>query len=61
MRVSHTRDPKHFNYSLTGQALEEVMDAKYLGVLILIQYSAGPFQGIMRNGSNSQSSMRNSQ
>ena len=33
MRVSRTRDPRHFNYSLTGQVLEEVMDAKYLGVL----------------------------
>ena len=32
MRVSRTLDPKLFNYSLTGQVLEEVMDAKYLGV-----------------------------
>ena len=32
MRVSRTRDPKLFNYSLTGQVLEEVMDAKYLEV-----------------------------
>ena len=32
MRVSLTRDPKLFNYSLTGQVLEEVMDAKYLRV-----------------------------
>ena len=31
MRVSRTRGPKLFNYSLTGQVLEEVMDAKYLG------------------------------
>ena len=31
MRVSRTHDPKLFNYSLTGQVLEEVMDAKYLG------------------------------
>ena len=30
MRVSRTRDPKLFNHSLTGQVLEEVMDAKYL-------------------------------
>ena len=29
MRVSRTRDPKLFNYSRTGQVLEEVMDAKY--------------------------------
>ena len=34
MRVSRTRDPKFFNYSLTGQVLEEVMDAKYLGVTL---------------------------
>ena len=27
MRVSRTRDPTFFNYSLTGQVLEEVMDA----------------------------------
>ena len=31
MRVSQTCNPKLFNYSLTGQVLEEVMDAKYLG------------------------------
>ena len=31
MWVSQTQDPKLFNYSLTGQVLEEVMDAKYLG------------------------------
>ena len=34
MRVSRTRDPKLFNYSLTGQVLEGVMDAKYLGVTL---------------------------
>ena len=34
MRVSRTRDPKLFNYSRTGQVLEEVMDAKYLGVTL---------------------------
>ena len=34
MRVSRTRDPKLFNYSLTGQVLEEVMDAKYLMVTL---------------------------
>ena len=34
MRVSRTRGPKLFNYSLTGQVLEEVMDAKYLGVTL---------------------------
>ena len=34
MQVSRTGDPKLFNYSLTGQVLEEVMDAKYLGVTL---------------------------
>ena len=34
MRVSRTRDPKPFKYSLIGQILEEVMDAKYLGVTL---------------------------
>ena len=33
-QVSQTRDPKLFNYSQTGQVLEEVMDAKYLGVTL---------------------------
>ena len=32
--VSQTCDPKLFNYSLTGQVLEEIMDAKYLGVTL---------------------------
>ena len=32
--MSRTRDPKLFNYSLTGQVLEEVMDAKYFGVTL---------------------------
>ena len=34
MRVSRTRNHKLFNYSLTGQVVEEVMDAKYLGVTL---------------------------
>ena len=34
MRVSCTRDPKLFKYSLTGQVLKEVMDGKYLGVTL---------------------------
>ena len=34
MRVSRPRDPILFNYSLTGKVLEEVMDAKYLGVTL---------------------------
>ena len=31
--VTDTRDPYLFNYSLTGQVLEEAMDAEYLGVI----------------------------
>ena len=31
VRGSRTCDPKRFNYSLTGQVLEEVLDARYLG------------------------------
>ena len=34
MRVSWTRDPRLFNYSLTGKVLEEVIDTKYLGVTL---------------------------
>ena len=34
MHVSRTHDPKLFDYSLTGQVLDEVMDAKYLGVTL---------------------------
>ena len=34
MQVSRTLDTKLFNYSMTGQVLEEVMDAKYLGVTL---------------------------
>ena len=34
MQMSRTRDPILFNYSLTGQVLEEVLDAKYLGVTL---------------------------
>ena len=34
MRVSRTRDPGLFNYSLRGQVLEEFMDAKYLVVTL---------------------------
>ena len=36
MRVSRTRDPKLFNDSLTGQVMEEVLDAKYLEVYITL-------------------------
>ena len=33
IRVSRTRKSKLFNYSLTGQVVGKVMDAKSLGVL----------------------------
>ena len=33
MRVSRTRGPYHFKYSLTGQVLGGVVDAKYLGLI----------------------------
>ena len=39
MRVTRTRDSKLFNYSLAGQVLEEVMDAKYLGVTAVTTWS----------------------
>ena len=32
MRVSPIRDPYLFNYSLTGQVLEKVVDDNYLGL-----------------------------
>ena len=34
-RVSRTRDPKLFNYSLPEQVLEDGTDAKYLGVSLI--------------------------
>ena len=34
MRLSRTCDPRLFNYSLTGQVQEEVMDAKCLGATL---------------------------
>ncbi len=34
MRVSRKRTPHSFSYSLSGQVLEEVPEAKYLGVTI---------------------------
>ena len=36
MRVSWTHNPRLFNYSLTEQVLEEVMDDKYLGVIYIL-------------------------
>ena len=53
MRVSRTRDPKLFNYSLTGQVLEEVMDAKYLGVTLSNDLECSKHIAIMTNKANS--------
>ena len=53
MRVSLTRDPKLFNYSLTGQVLEEVMDAKYLGVTLSNDLEWSKHIAIMTNKANS--------
>ena len=53
MRVSWTRDPKLFNYSLTGQVLEEVMDAKYLGVTLSNDLEWSKHIATMTNKANS--------
>ena len=53
MRVSRTRDPKLFNYSLTGQVLEEVMDAKYLGVTLSNDLEWSKHIATMTNRANS--------
>ena len=53
MRVSRTRDPKLFSYSLTGQVLEEVMDAKYLGVTLNNDLEWSKHIATMTNKANS--------
>ena len=53
MRVSRTRDPKLFKYSLTGQVLEEVMDAKYLGVTLNNNLEWSKHIATMTNKANS--------
>ena len=53
MRVSQTRDPKLFNYSLTGQVLEEVMDAKYFGVTLSNDLEWSKHIATMTNKANS--------
>ena len=53
MRVSRTRDPKLFNYSLTGQVLEEVRDAKYLGVTLSNDLEWSKHIATMTNKANS--------
>ena len=51
--MSRTRDPKLFNYSLTGQVLEEVMDAKYLGVTLSNDLECSKHIATMTNKANS--------
>ena len=53
MRVSRTRDPKLINYSLTGQVLEEVMDAKYLEVTLSTDLEWSKHIATMTNKANS--------
>ena len=53
MQVSRTHDPKLFNYSLTGQVLEEVMDAKYLGVTLINDLEWSKHIATMTNKANS--------
>ena len=53
MRVSWTRDPKLFNYSLTGQVLEEVMDNTYLGVTLSNDLECSKHIETMTNKTNS--------
>ena len=56
MRVSRTRDPRLFNYSLTGQVLEEVMDAKCLGVTLSNDLEWSKHIATMPNKANSKHS-----
>ena len=53
MRVSQTCDPKLYNYSLTGQVLEEVMDAKYLRVTLSNDLKWSKHIATMTNKANS--------
>ena len=61
LRVSRTHDPKLFNYSLTGQVLEDVMDAKYLGVTISNDLEWSKHIATMTNKANSKLSFFASQ
>ena len=53
MSYTRTRDPKLFNYSLTGQILEEVMDAKYLWVTLSNDLEWSKHIATMTNKANS--------
>ena len=59
MKVSRTHDPKLFNYSLTGQVLEEVMDAKYLGITLSNDLEWSKHIATMTNRANSKLLRRN--
>ena len=59
MRVSRTRDPKLFNYSLTRQVREGVMDAKYLGVTLSNDLERSKHIATMTNKANSNFLHRN--
>ena len=52
MRVSRTHDPKLFNYSLTGQVLQEVMNARYLGVTLSNELELSKHIATMTNKAN---------
>ena len=53
IRVPRTRDPKLFNYSLIGQVLEEVMNAKYLEVTLSNDLGWSKHIATMTNKTNS--------
>ena len=53
MGVARTRDPKLFNYSLARQVLEEVMDAKHLGVTLSNDLEWSKHIATMTNKANS--------
>ena len=53
MPVSRTRDIKLFNCSLTGQILEEVMDAKHMGVTFSNDLEWSKHIATMTNKANS--------
>ena len=53
MRVARTCDPKLFSYSLTGRVLEEVMDAKYLGLTLNNDLEWSKHIATMTNKANS--------
>ena len=61
MRVSATHDHKLYNDSLTGQLLEEIMDAKYLGITLSNDLEWSKHIATMTNKANSKLSFFASQ